>query len=455
MLGSRKEIRNYILTELFHLCPYGTAVLKSKSDIIRFFGDWHPIRADETILYATRIKNSERLTVERLSFLEISIKRGDVPTFIAVVQYLARDRPRPNWPRINELLFQSNLIDSFSFSTFLKEYCVRESDVFCVADASRGFIFQKPCVPELAIIYDRPHILETSIKVLPEFITRQCLQDLLDICHVLQRKVCRNILSNHGIGERYRDSSISMLSQLKCLYYLLTHYERSLDLLTQSMTRLPSICEIVNSQYRLSYLGKHLRHPSQNNLPTALVRRRRGKMALLQFYLLTNPCPKTDVVKALVELGADIDNLFPSDIVLPVVDDWIARGDDMQTDPRGKTLLQYIVCNERSYMYHTGFRSLLELLIYENTSFTLNKSVVAMGLKRLTYIGCQWSRPEHGLTVCSSDATKTSITEGKYVMDGVEHSLYLENFALEFTVPLLIEAGFRYCAVGLKQALHN
>ena len=44
--------------------------------------------------------------------------------------------------------------------------------------------------------------------------------------------------------------------------------------------------------------------------------------------------------------------------------------------PYGQSLLMYILKNK----FSKGFRELLELLLYENMSLGLNKSVVAIGL---------------------------------------------------------------------------
>ena len=123
-----------------------------------------------------------------------------------------------------------------------------------------------------------------------------------------------------------------------------------------------------------------------------------------------------EVIKALLQLGVNIN----------------------ATDTYGKSPL---ICFLECWWCHDLARECLEVLIYENPSYSLNAAAVSLGLEQDEFT-CSWN---------------CCVKTGHFLMDVKEHSHFghdgSRDYALNFTVPLLIECGFPVTRDTLQQAL--
>ena len=97
-----------------------------------------------------------------------------------------------------------------------------------------------------------------------------------------------------------------------------------------------------------------------------------------------------------------------------------------------------------------GFRELLELLLYENVSLAMNNSIIASGLKRYVF-RILHSAVSHDVNLIRLDKSTyfdLLVEAGVYTIDATFHEA-----ALDYTVPLLIEAGFKYDLSDIDEAL--
>ena len=134
---------------------------------------------------------------------------------------------------------------------------------------------------------------------------------------------------------------------------------------------------------------------------------------------------------------------------------------DRYGSPCGKTILMYILSKEtRDVMWQSKLsqsrRELLELLLYENVSLALNDSAVSLCLRRYQYRILDSDPPFARRSVLGSDSdiiTEEECTDGEryngiHIMD----SCVWES-ALCYTVPLLIEVGFKYTLADIEAVL--
>ena len=156
------------------------------------------------------------------------------------------------------------------------------------------------------------------------------------------------------------------------------------------------------------------------------------------------------VVRTLVDFGADIDQMFPPNFKK-----------SRYGPPCEKTILMYILSEDtRDVMWQSKLshsrRELLELLLYENVSLALNDSAVSLCLRRYQYriidsdsrFAMQLLYEPDSDIIMKEECTDSERYNGIHIMD----SCVWES-ALFYTVPLLIEVGFKYTLADIEAVL--
>ena len=134
-------------------------------------------------------------------------------------------------------------------------------------------------------------------------------------------------------------------------------------------------------------------------------------------------------MRTLIDLGANIDRKLPC---IPVHNSFFLR-----YEPEiccGDTLLIHIFNNGPKYK--KCFRKVVELFLYKNVSLAENSSAVSTAIKQYRNWSGEMSQPDH------------SSQTGTYIMDAILH----EN-VFTCTIPLLVEAGFKYSLTDIEDAL--
>ena len=104
----------------------------------------------------------------------------------------------------------------------------------------------------------------------------------------------------------------------------------------------------------------------------------------LQSYVYKFNVVDASVVSTMIDLGADIDKVFPPNLHAYNILVGVFSREKCNT-PGGKTLLMYILSNLKETEFQQGFRELLEILLYENYEPKFNDSEVSSCLKRYKY----------------------------------------------------------------------
>ena len=386
-------------TEIFKLHPYEIAILREHENIFhRVKYGQPPENPLETpcrtladmFLYPVKYENNI-LQVENVTLLEICIRKGAIALVKVLLDTLKFDcRTHKNSQGICELLFKYNLTDMLD-------------DIFNAVD-----VF---CIFELAFIYRKYNSLEKSSKSLgfkSESLELYDLNILLRICHNLQKR-------NIGQSE-YTRRPLSEKAKLECFLYLLGKYTRSAEPIKHTMIQLSNIRKYINVPFC-------------------------SGLTPIQHYMCRRQKVGVTVIKALIDLGADIDTMIP----LVTVCASVFKGKPLQTS---------VLMNEGASK--TGFREVLELLMYENVSLEMNRSAIADYVKFLN----QFMNPDHvqdrmytayrsilGLTDTATSSAPI-IEPGTYIMNAT-----LQESALNYKLSLLIEAGFEYSLSDIHDAL--
>ena len=443
---------------LFRLHPYVIAVLKNNYKALNILTKarlpGQPSCLD-SILHATRGNDSTVLVAEQ-SLLELSIKKRNTTMFNTLLHSLQSDSIYifdSAWSKICEQVIKNNLVDMLdALLTWnkTKQHCFKNKRRL---GSFYYRLLDHLAIPELAIIYNRPDLLRNFLQISTTYVDIAPIKDRLsENCLILRRTECQKVLSNFSVRKLSRKIDVPISKQMARLIDLLQLYQLSKEEIVQAMARSPKVCRKINLTY--DYIDS-------NSSTIGTIHK---GLSPLQSYLFMNKSPDINVVKAMIALGADIDQRFTYQLDLVVRN--FEDEDDVVTDLQGKTILAHIVSYEGSYK--RDFRKLVETLLYENTSLAHNNTVVALGLQR--YI-CSVKKPSTYVRyrrrrcgTCAHlernlESYQRCIQEGRYVMDCNEHwrlgENNLGNSALKFTVPLLIEAGFPYSATDLNQALLN
>ena len=189
-----------------------------------------------------------------------------------------------------------------------------------------------------------------------------------------------------------------------------------------AMEQLPNICEIINNPFD----------------KTSKEYATREGLTPLQSYVSIHTVSKS-VVRTLIELGADIDQVYPKDLKV-----YSRSLNDKISLPGGQSLILYVCSLNENDGFKREWRKVLELLLYENVSLGMNKEVVAFGLKLYKKQVLSDMQGGSRSRIYQSEETES----GTYLMDATIH-----ESALDFTVPLLIEAGFHYTCADIDEVL--
>ena len=314
------------------------------------------------------------------------------------------------------------------------------------------------CITELAVIYNQQHIFENCLHYLAEVINADFHNTwqydrygLLELCHNVQKQF---FPGKKEIRPFSFTNTFLRSSKLACAFHSLVKYNLSGNHIKNVIEHGSDIRKIINVP--LDRYAHDLR------------------LTPLQSYILMNDKIDVSVVKVLIGLGADIDMIMKlgdtlkttklsqdvslSDYSYPSSDDYSSDNDDddyadnntvSKNAFQTKTLLMFIISREDKFKM--GFREVLELLLYENVSLCMNNSVVAIGLKRYTnkaLVDRMYGQTAHYDYNDRAETSEEIIQPGTYVMDANIH-----ESALDYSVPLLIEAGFDYTLPDIEETI--
>ena len=435
-------------SELLNLHPFDIAVIKGNVIVSRLLSNFHPpIQEDRSwdypiIIHASEKERGDVLLVEKTPFLELCITERDLPMLEMLFKTLEPPRPALR-PRIYELLFQNNLTNLIHV---ILEITMTEHEQwrsrggldtdphYDPKDLRRYKIFKDvPIIAELAVIYSQRDIFEKSLQLLSEGraeldgnpLLTVCSADgqpLIRVCEALKRRNFYKPLLQEEVQHFNRTHPTSNVSNFVYLYCLLTRFTFSGKYIKHAMELLPNIGEIINVPLDTTSQG----HANSEGLTP------------LQWYVLKELQVEQSVVRILIELGADIDKEYPQDKLLSSCPKNVAILSEGQSLPLCVCIFKE---NTRDKL---EWRSILELLLYENVSIGINKSIVAFGLKHYKHVVLRDSRAGSMDRVHQAE----EIEPGAYFMDSTLH-----ESALDFAVPLLIEAGFHYTCADIDEAL--
>ena len=432
-------------SELLNLQPFDIAVIKGNVIVSRLLSTFHPPKLLDRswdypiIIHASEKERSNVLHVEKMPFLELCITKRNLPMLKMLLKTLEPPRSALR-PRIYEFMFQNNLTDLIHailevIMTEHEQWRSRgglDTDPYNdPGDLRRYQMFKEvPIIVELAVIYSQSDIFEKSLQLLSEDRTTLdgnplltvCSangQPLIRVCEAFKRQNFYKPLLQNEVQHFNRTHPTSNVSNFAYLYDLLTRFQFSGKYIKHAMELLPNIGEIINVPLDTTSLG----YVTSEGLTP------------LQSYVFEELEVEPSVVRILIELGADIDKEYPQDKLLSSCPKNVAILSEGQSLPLCVCILEE---NTRDKL---EWRSILELLLYENVSIGTNKSVVALGLKHYKNQVYTYSRT-------GSIDLAAEIEPGKYFIDATLH-----ESALDFAVPLLIEAGFHYTCADIDKAL--
>ena len=421
-------------TTLFQLLPYEIAVFKGREKLQRYVALWKSfdqltVRGrflDDTIIHVTE-KENDKIQVDSIPVYQLYIMKKCIPP-VKMIFDASELSDLGGRSRIYEHLFMNNLTSD------LEEIVSLSTDVNNCTRAVRNVL----TVAKLSVVYNAQYIFQMSIQKLSNDSFKRCLsqsdrKELLEMCGVLQRHDFQRILQDNLYIELRTPLRVDVISTFALLYHLLVDYPLSVDHIKKAMEQIPDHENIVNVPFAED-CGKNEIHHNQGLTP-------------LQAYVLNYNRVKVPVIKALIDLGADIDVVFPPNLKIYYKLSKFFAGKNRETTPAGQSLLLYILNEERGF--ETNFRQILEIFLYENVSLDLNRSAVATCLESFKYnaIPCISSRDSCRCTAV--DRKKTPIASGTYFMDAAIHEI-----PAYFTIQLLIDAGFEYSCANIDEVLH-
>ena len=384
----KKHMENYSekLGKLFHLNPYMTALVKNNRDTVAvYYGALSKIYQTRRVSYIgvhvlhgiRSLENRNRVCFEDTSVLEFCVKTRN-QVMLKAVLHSNIVHTEAAMARALALTFKYNLK---GMQQHLLEYMsslARQGYEVLLKDSARS-----------AIVYDQPTGLDQILKdcLKGNLKKERTFHSLAELCYVLQRKQCQDILCKYTIypQKAVNDRDNYVLSKL--LGLLEKYNEDFKDEIICNLKQITNIHDAINTSAIMG-AGTILFH----HLP------------LLHIHLKSK---NINVIKVMLDLGANIDSI----------------------NSEGNTPLTHLLWTA-SYENILGFRKALEFLIYENSSINLNTSAVKMGIK--ADVGFH------------KYADQIDIP-GDYITDNKIHSLFkhnLDTYALNFTTPLLIECGY-------------
>ena len=345
-------------------------------------------------------KNTGILKIKRTSLLVYCVKKKDIRLLKCVlIPYITHS----DLHRAYELSFKLSLFDMqeamLNYDRDRLEYPRKRLGTGNDKEGSSC------AIP--AIVCNQPEVLDRVLHLVPAYKLNRAFRELLTgVCLVLERNACYDILLQHDVHNGLAE--LNTQKEVNHLLFLYTFYKEFRQEIFSILMRKKNISQVINTPIRESNISSHVYL----------------KMNPLHIYIHETTSPlDVQVVKAMLELGADVD----------------------VTDIYGNTALRRLVHEKQNCR---GFREILELLIQQNPSQNMNKSLVDTALQQDKYMKAKGRVYFRSLSL-----------SGKYTLDGKLHSLFghddVNSSALNFTVPLLIECGFLCPANTLMEALEN
>ena len=362
------------------------------------------------IMSCDESKNETRMT--KVSLLEYCIKLRNNELFENVLRIF-----NPLMVDRSKILSALNVAYELVFRNNLEEmlHILTERDYKIVAESRDHLgVHEGPSLMELAVVYNRPDILDQSLLQTRHYeLSTQYQQKLIEICFVLKRKGCEDVLSKHEIHTSKQSWELDIATQIHCLLYLYDHYHYSRD---EIQSRLQNIQDIQkNIKISWQFHKWYVLH--------------------LQLYIgqkVYNSKNDLDVLKLLLQLGANVE----------------APEADVGSKSMYDRALIHIFDNAN---YFTGYlRPSLEMLLFANPSTALGKRndcLLGLSVDFKDYIEGR------------KNSVHPVMLPGVYITDTEQHAIYensdFTNPALRFVVPQLIESGFKFPNATLEAALES
>ena len=444
-----------IYSGLFWIHPFQISVVKGNALVAPLFTEdkLHPNGYDEWQWHEEITQSSEEqsnmLHVEKISLFEFCNGKRDLKIYGLLKS--AEPAHCPSLPqyvpfrdRIYESLFKHNL--TYMLNAFLDSVMTAfELNPYSDPDDLRYYelLADVPSIVKLAVIYNQHDIFDKSLHLLSEELTNFNENPLLSVCD----RECHPLIMtceafNWGCNHNRvlqkdsqnikEDHSTKHKSNFVYLYGLLTQYTNSGLQIKHAMKQLPDIRELINTPFH----GTTEKYMCEGLTPL------QSYVSMHSTYQSPKFMLSMDVVRTLLELGADTDTVCTKD--LKIQNEAIRSTITLQA---GQTLILHLcIINEDPYNKQE-WRKILELLLYENVSLDMNKTVVGFGLNHYKDQVLHASRMQASTT--SEIVYPNEMESGTYIMDAKLH-----ESALYFAVPLLIEAGFDYTRADIEDAIH-
>ena len=457
-------------SQSFKLHPFEIAALRGNALVLPLLINLHPSytirrRWNGTIIHASE-RQSNVLYVERSSLLEIYIGKRDHKMVDLLLDCTDPAHALSHRERIYEFLFINNLTDMLDaildrimaeHETWRRGVGPGDSRIYKVTE-------DVPSIVKLAVMYNQRGIYDKSLHLLSEGRTSLDGNPLLSVrnadghplvmvCEAfnwgpnLKRIIQKEIktlketcpinkdfnwgnnnkrLLQKKIETLKEASSMKNVSNFVYLYGLLTHYPSSGLQIKQAMEQLPDIGKIINTPF------------DANSTEYATWK----GLTPFQSYISSYTMVSMENTRTLIDLGADIDTVYPKD--LTVFSTSLKRC--VKLKERQSLILHLCIVNEGDSINKLEWRKILELLLYENVSLDMNKTVVGFGLEHYKEQVLYKSSMQVS-TSCTRrmNHSEETFETGTYIMDAELH-----ESALDFVVPLLIEAGFHYTRADIE-----
>ena len=384
------DIIDEMTSGLFGLNPYQIALIKNPAGAFKLILEMCNLSGDLTILDASRISNENSrntIQIEQQTIIEYCARKGAIS---ALKMYIQTTTSGKDFISTLQVAFKYQLVD-------LQNLLKHKWDRMLGRDLED--ILEECCT--LAIVYDKPeflYVLLHHVGIRKKLVTCKCelANNLNTICDALQRPSCKHILSikrNAFAGYDHRNpsrSTISTADRVKTILYLLFTHNFNYSLREEL---LPILSAIPNVSYFL------------NASEVELVR-------WLRDYNFSMGMYDPQFLKMFLDLGLDVN-----------------RSGSYKKTPFIQTLaMKRVWCR-------TVFRDAEELYVYENLDLQVNKAALVRGLKA-----------DQSFYHLNPEDMHYRIGERKvFIMDSKMHGMQghdESDFALNFSVPLLIECGF-------------
>ena len=406
------DIRN-LYSKIFKKHPFHISVLKGNAVVAALFAknNLHSVPAQwgDRIILANE-RQSNVLRAEQTSLHELCIAKRDIKMIDLLFKYADPAHYLSTGERVYELLFKNNHTDMLNailddIMTENEEWLSSlGADPYYDPDYSRRYdLVDVLSMAKLAVMYNQRDIFDKSLQLLSEGRTSSDGNPLLTVRNeeghplimVCEAFKWGKIINAFSQKELKNLKEVENVSSFVYLYGLLTHYTSSGLQIKHAMKQLPDICELINTPFDATFR----KYKTYEGLTP------------LQSYVSKHGQVSMEVVRTLVELGADIDTLYPQDRK-----EYNESIRSTVTLKGGKPLVLHLcILNEDDKNIKREWRKILELLLYENVSLKMNTTVVAFGLKHYKDQILFKRRMQVGTKNTMKNAEK--IEPGTYIMD--------------------------------------